>query len=98
MADTQAHNLEWFTQVVGPAWPIASTVIVLSDDLLKALPKSSIPTAPEKVWAVTALIHSAKRAAAAGLLSFGRCQMMESQPLFRRFLECIVFARIAWTD
>jgi hypothetical protein len=96
MAATQAHNIEWFKQVVGAGWPRASKVMDLCDVLLSAFPQSRERMHEERVRAVTALLHAAKRAGSTGLLSFGRGQWLEAQPQFRRYVECFGFARIAW--
>ncbi|MEQ1831945.1 MAG: hypothetical protein ABL977_02735 [Candidatus Eisenbacteria bacterium] len=96
MAATQAHNLEWFRQVVGPSWQSVSSVIELCDVLLASWEKSGIRMREERVRALTALIHGAKRAGSTAILSLGRGQWLEAQPQFRRYVECFGFARIAW--
>jgi hypothetical protein len=98
MAATQAHNLEWFKQVVGPGWARVSRVMDLCDVLLDAFPISRVRMHEERVRAVSALVHTAKRSGCTGILSFGRGQWMEAQPLFRRYIECFGFARIAWAS
>jgi hypothetical protein len=98
IADTQAHNLAWFKEVIGPGWQRVSEVLELCDVLLAALPQSAIRMAEEKAWAVSTMIHNAKRVGSTGLLSFSRGQWMEAQPLFRRYVECFGFARIAWAN
>ena len=96
MADVQAHNLADFKRVVGGSWQCVSKVMDLCDVLLNALPASGQRMHEERVRALDALLHAAKRAGSAGTLSLARGQWLEAQPQFRRYVECFGFARIAW--